>query len=151
MKTITFYSFKGGVGRSLTLSNMALWLADEMKAKVCVIDFDLEAPGLPYKFEDLQNPADQERLNRTEGIVEYIDEFKQTGIPPADFTRFYLPFTTKRGTLSALSRREIFNKAIIGVSCLKLTGKNCLSTTPPWATAKDSYCWKTSKAALKMS
>jgi len=76
---------------------MALWLADEMKAKVCVIDFDLEAPGLPYKFEDLQNPADQERLAKTEGIVEYIDEFNQTGFPPADFTRFYLPFTTSKG------------------------------------------------------
>ncbi|HAK80619.1 MAG TPA: hypothetical protein DCM71_27885 [Runella sp.] len=97
MKTITFYSFKGGVGRSLMLSNMALWLADEMKAKVCVIDFDLEAPGLPYKFEDLQNPTDQERLAKTEGIVEYIDEFNQTGFPPADFTRFYLPFTTSKG------------------------------------------------------
>lgn len=97
MKTITFYSFKGGVGRSLMLSNMALWLADEMKAKVCVIDFDLEAPGLPYKFEDLQNPADQERLAKTEGIVEYVDEFNQTGYPPADFTRFYLPFTTSKG------------------------------------------------------
>lgn len=97
MKTITFYSFKGGVGRSLMLSNMALWLADEMKAKVCVIDFDLEAPGLPYKFEDLQNPADQERLAKTEGIVEYVDEFNQTGYPPADFTRFYLPFITSKG------------------------------------------------------
>ncbi len=97
MKTITFYSFKGGVGRSLTLSNMALWLADEMKAKVCVIDFDLEAPGLPYKFDDLQNPEDQERLAHTEGIVEYVDEFNQTGFPPADFTRFYLSFTTAKG------------------------------------------------------
>ncbi len=97
MKTITFYSFKGGVGRSLMLSNMALWLADEMKAKVCVIDFDLEAPGLHHKFEDLQNPADQARLASTDGIVEYIDEFKQTGRPPADFKRFYLPFKTKKG------------------------------------------------------
>lgn len=102
MKTITFYSFKGGVGRSLMLSNMALWLADEMKAKVCVIDFDLEAPGLPYKFEDLQNPADQERLAKTEGIVEYVDEFNQTGYPPADFTRFYLPFTTAKGNPATL-------------------------------------------------
>ena len=97
MKTITFYSFKGGVGRSLMLSNMALWLADEMKAKVCVIDFDLEAPGLHHKFEDLQNPTDQARLASTDGIVEYIDEFKQTGRPPADFERFYLPFKTKKG------------------------------------------------------
>ena len=97
MKTITFYSFKGGVGRSLMLSNMALWLADEMKAKVCVIDFDLEAPGLHHKFEDLQNPSDRARLASTDGIVEYIDEFKQIGRPPADFERFYLPFKTKKG------------------------------------------------------
>ena len=45
MKTITFYSYKGGVGRSLTLSNIATRLADLGK-KVCIIDFDLEAPGL---------------------------------------------------------------------------------------------------------
>lgn len=98
MKTLTFYSFKGGVGRSLTLSNMAIWLADEMKAKVCVIDFDLEAPGLPYKFEDLQNNADAlQRLSQTEGIVEYVDEFKQTGTPPPNFERFYLQFNTHKG------------------------------------------------------
>ncbi|MBF0460357.1 MAG: AAA family ATPase [Magnetococcales bacterium] len=49
MKTITFYSYKGGVGRTLALANMARFLA-YFGQKVVVMDFDLEAPGLHYKF-----------------------------------------------------------------------------------------------------
>ncbi len=50
MKTITFYSYKGGVGRTLALANVAMRLS-EFKKKVCMIDFDLEAPGLHHKFK----------------------------------------------------------------------------------------------------
>ena len=42
MKTLTFYSYKGGVGRSLALVNIATRLS-EFGKKVCIIDFDLEA------------------------------------------------------------------------------------------------------------
>jgi hypothetical protein len=49
MKTITFYSYKGGVGRSLALANVATLLA-RMKRRVFCLDLDLEAPGLQYKF-----------------------------------------------------------------------------------------------------
>ncbi len=41
---ISFYSFKGGVGRTMSLVNIAILLAK--KFKVLIIDFDLEAPGL---------------------------------------------------------------------------------------------------------
>lgn len=41
---IAFYSYKGGVGRSLALANLAYVLAREGK-KVLVLDMDLEAPG----------------------------------------------------------------------------------------------------------
>ncbi len=44
-KTITFYSYKGGVGRTTTLALTALQMARKGK-KVIVIDMDLEAPGL---------------------------------------------------------------------------------------------------------
>lgn len=43
-KFISFYSHKGGVGRSMSLSNIAYLLSKEGN-KVCIIDFDLEAPG----------------------------------------------------------------------------------------------------------
>lgn len=45
MKTITFYSYKGGVGRTMALANIAWRLAVKGK-RVGVLDLDLEAPGL---------------------------------------------------------------------------------------------------------
>lgn len=49
---VTFYSYKGGVGRSMALANVAVLLARRGK-KVLAIDWDLEAPGLPNYFADL--------------------------------------------------------------------------------------------------
>ena len=49
MITISFYSYKGGVGRSLALTNLAVYLA-QFGATVAMVDFDLEAPGLHYKI-----------------------------------------------------------------------------------------------------
>lgn len=42
-KIITFYSYKGGVGRTVALMNVAVLLAQ--RGSVLVVDFDLEAPG----------------------------------------------------------------------------------------------------------
>ena len=44
-KIITFYSYKGGVGRSMCLANTAILLA-KWQYKVLIVDWDLEAPGL---------------------------------------------------------------------------------------------------------
>ncbi len=44
-RVVTFYSYKGGVGRSRALANVAVQMARDKKSVVC-IDFDLEAPGL---------------------------------------------------------------------------------------------------------
>lgn len=75
MHTITFYSYKGGVGRSLALANIAKRLSEFGKT-VCIIDFDLEAPGLPYKFN---SPI----VTKIEsGIVDYIYSFTNEGILP---------------------------------------------------------------------
>ncbi|HYE71696.1 MAG TPA: P-loop NTPase, partial [Blastocatellia bacterium] len=41
----TFYSYKGGVGRSMALANVAEWLYRQ-GLRVVIIDWDLEAPGL---------------------------------------------------------------------------------------------------------
>jgi MinD-like ATPase involved in chromosome partitioning or flagellar assembly len=42
---VTFYSYKGGVGRSMVLANVAVRLAQSGK-RVLIVDWDLEAPGL---------------------------------------------------------------------------------------------------------
>ncbi|WP_025740512.1 KGGVGR-motif variant AAA ATPase [Aquimarina pacifica] len=82
MKTITFYSYKGGVGRTLALSNIAKRLS-EFGKKVCLLDFDLEAPGLHHKFR--KNIA-QEKINN--GIVDYIYEFSQNKTLPSNISDY---------------------------------------------------------------
>ena len=41
IQTITFYSYKGGVGRTLALANIAMYLS-RFGQNVCIVDFDLE-------------------------------------------------------------------------------------------------------------
>ena len=48
-KIVAFYSYKGGVGRSLSLANAAISLSQRGRRVVCV-DFDLEAGGLHTIF-----------------------------------------------------------------------------------------------------
>ena len=67
MYICTFYSFKGGVGRSLTLVNVAAHFAQSGK-RVLLVDFDLEAPGLDT-FDLLQPNTN------TPGIVEYVQKY----------------------------------------------------------------------------
>jgi MinD-like ATPase involved in chromosome partitioning or flagellar assembly len=50
-RIITFYSYKGGVGRSMALSNVGLRLAQGSGLSVTCIDWDLEAPSLHQYFD----------------------------------------------------------------------------------------------------
>ena len=65
---VTFYSYKGGVGRSLALANTAALLVKRGR-RVLLIDFDLEAPGLD-SFAELAPAAAGKP-----GVVEYVSEF----------------------------------------------------------------------------
>ena len=49
METIAFYSYKGGVGRSLLVANTARFLG-MLGKRVVALDLDIEAPGLHYKL-----------------------------------------------------------------------------------------------------
>lgn len=52
-KIITFYSYKGGTGRSMAVANIACLLAKRLantSQRVLVMDWDLEAPGLHRFF-----------------------------------------------------------------------------------------------------
>ena len=84
-RTITFYSFKGGVGRTTALTHVASILA--MRGlKVVAVDLDLEAPGLSTAFN--LNPQPKY------GIVDYFYE------------RSYLP----NGVEPSISIAEIFGE-----------------------------------------
>jgi MinD-like ATPase involved in chromosome partitioning or flagellar assembly len=54
-EVITFYSYKGGTGRSMALANVAVLLAGRMRSSakgVLMVDWDLEAPGLHRYFPE---------------------------------------------------------------------------------------------------
>lgn len=51
-RVITFYSYKGGTGRTMALANVASLMAQQRKSSgnILMIDWDLEAPGLDRYF-----------------------------------------------------------------------------------------------------
>lgn len=75
MNTIVFHSYKGGVGRTLTLANLGYALS-RMGKKVVLLDLDVDAPSLPSKFEQENNVRGG-----------YIDYLKQYYEPIEDKTR----------------------------------------------------------------
>src|SRR4051812_14058860 len=70
-QVVTFYSFKGGVGRTMTLANTAFLAACSGK-RVLVMDWDLEAPGLAYYFRGVQEPALARALRSSPGVLNFL-------------------------------------------------------------------------------
>lgn len=70
-RIISFYSFKGGVGRTMALANVA-FLASQNGYRVLVMDWDLEAPGLPYYFRGLMEGTELKQLKEAPGILNLI-------------------------------------------------------------------------------
>lgn len=70
-RIVTFYSYKGGTGRTMALANAA-WILAAAGRRVLMIDWDLEAPGLHRFFHPFLDP---DRLARTSGIFNMIDEY----------------------------------------------------------------------------
>jgi MinD-like ATPase involved in chromosome partitioning or flagellar assembly len=64
---ITFYSFKGGVGRTQALANIAVVLA-QAGHSVLAVDFDLEAPGLSRYYEN----AFRLDLSQSAGLLDLL-------------------------------------------------------------------------------
>ena len=73
MFTVSFYSYKGGVGRTVSLLNTAWYLAEKGR-KILLWDLDLEAPGLQdaYLFNEKQNNKNIWTTPRLKGGFEDI-------------------------------------------------------------------------------
>ena len=70
-KIVTFYSFKGGTGRTMALANVA-WILASNGLKVLVVDWDLDSPGLHRYFHPFLDPA---KVAATPGIIELITDY----------------------------------------------------------------------------
>ncbi len=69
----SFYSFKGGVGRTTATVLSALLLARQGK-KVMIVDFDLEAPGLASIFANRNDSA--EDLLSVNGFIDFLVDYE---------------------------------------------------------------------------
>jgi MinD-like ATPase involved in chromosome partitioning or flagellar assembly len=98
-RIITFYSYKGGTGRSMTLANVAWILASNGK-RVLAVDWDLEAPGLHRYFGPFLLDRD---LKASAGLIElvtaYADDVVKSTASPSD-----APAATPRTGLADVAR-----------------------------------------------
>ena len=70
-RIITFYSYKGGTGRSMALANVA-WILASTGKNVLLIDWDLEAPGL-HRY--LHPFLTDKELTSTEGLIDFVVQY----------------------------------------------------------------------------
>lgn len=73
---ITFYSYKGGVGRSFTMASIAVLLA-RWGYRVLTIDWDLEAPGLHHYFAPIMSQPPEG------GVIDLAHDFLAGAKRPA--------------------------------------------------------------------
>lgn len=69
---ITFYSYKGGTGRSMAVANVA-WILASGGKRVLTVDWDLEAPGLHRYYAPFLSDKD---LTGSDGLIDLLIEFR---------------------------------------------------------------------------
>lgn len=84
---VTFYSYKGGMGRTTTLASYAMDLAYNHKKNVVIVDCDLEAPGY-LNFFSLYDHPDLLQAKKN-GFVEFICDSKFCG-NDIDITKYLI-------------------------------------------------------------
>ncbi|MFB8239335.1 FxSxx-COOH system tetratricopeptide repeat protein [Kitasatospora purpeofusca] len=77
---VTFYSFKGGTGRTMALANLG-WILASQGLRVLVVDWDLEAPGLHRYYHPLL--VDPE-LHGTDGLIDMLRAYVDEALPGPD-------------------------------------------------------------------
>ena len=70
-RIITFYSYKGGTGRTMALANTA-WILAANGKRVLAVDWDLEAPGLDRFFHPFLDPN---VLTATGGVLNILQDY----------------------------------------------------------------------------
>ena len=80
-EVITFYSYKGGTGRSMLLANVAWQLASSGR-RVLVVDWDLEAPGLHRYFKPFLG-GDPE-LREQGGVIDWVTDYWDAALEMPD-------------------------------------------------------------------
>ena len=75
-QVITFYSYKGGTGRTMALANVA-WILAANGRRVLVADWDLESPGLHRFFRPFLDEAD---VRNASGIIDMVRSYESLAV-----------------------------------------------------------------------
>lgn len=90
MFIVSFYSYKGGVGRTATLLNTA-WHMAQRGRRIALLDLDLEAPGLSFANLVDPSPSWPEKPTRSsKGFCELAGHFQEHKTFPQGWDRDYL-------------------------------------------------------------
>ena len=93
---ITFYSYKGGVGRTMALANIAVLLARQ-GLRVLAVDWDLEGPGLHRYFSEfLIQPTG------AGGLLELLDQSRELAGITSAWENYASLVTVERNTTLTL-------------------------------------------------
>ena len=88
-KIVTFFSYKGGAGRTMALANVA-WILASAGLKVLVVDWDLDSPGLDRYFHPF---LDRARVAATPGVIGLLSDYSWAATRkeerPSDWHREY--------------------------------------------------------------
>ncbi|MEE1833370.1 FxSxx-COOH system tetratricopeptide repeat protein [Streptomyces sp. SP17KL33] len=102
-RIVTFYSYKGGTGRTMALVNVG-WIMASNGKRVLLVDWDLEAPGLHrYLRPFLLDP----KLRDTDGLINMVNSFVGQVIRPGE------PLEPGAGT-TVMSDDELRSHARLG-------------------------------------
>ena len=108
---VTFYSYKGGVGRSFALANIAVLLG-RWGFRVLCIDWDLESPGLAHFFGTTQQGRMPEPFwrNETPGLVELITKFKDKKQMPLQWRDYIIDLSNQQTPQVWLLKAGVLNE-----------------------------------------
>jgi tetratricopeptide (TPR) repeat protein len=96
---VTFYSFKGGTGRTMALANVA-WILAANGKRVLIADWDLESPGLHRFFQPFMDARATERPGIVDLIRRYAWAMADAEIDPEALHRVE---SSKKAALPAIS------------------------------------------------
>src|SRR5829696_8401378 len=128
-RIITFYSYKGGTGRSMALANVAYLLANDSiddnaspigpNRGVLVIDWDLEAPGLHRYFRPFlpgaQDDSHEIYDREQPGLIDLFLELGEASPSSMGLGE------DERSEMSALERSDVENRFIVSTSIPNLS------------------------------
>ncbi|MFC7549565.1 FxSxx-COOH system tetratricopeptide repeat protein [Plantactinospora sp. GCM10030261] len=79
---ITFYSYKGGTGRTMAVANVS-WILASNGFRVLTLDWDLESPGLHKYFQPF---LVDKKLQSSPGVIDLLQSFGAAPLSPGPET-----------------------------------------------------------------